>query len=399
MNASTVTKTNRAYGLVRRSKPYYHTTGGGGKEEQQQEQEQEQEEGRRRNGPAELRLSKRGQSRQAKCSCRGARPGCRGNTGGGRGGSAVRYATHRCVAGRVLLRPHWSRGSLGPAPVARRPAQRRASAPRDPGSLLPRRYSNGRQCRPLSGVATRHCRRIGFATGQRASIASITLTSSRIILSEFYPWGEVFLSSPNVYNRLTQFAGPGMAEQRDAVGSGAGATRASMRKGCGWAATPTMASRIGAPAAAGNTSQASSGYPRRHFLCLRDRIANVGRAQLRSSSVPPRRCPSRSSPPRESSCGGGSTSSEGALRLGQGAGAASCCSARNMSEFASGRTTACLEGTTKPRSNRTTRPPSNGSVSRKSRSWPPPRRHPFQTAAGCGSTHRMDNPGGGRRWC
>ena len=185
-----------------------------------------------------------------------------------------------------------------------------------------RRYSNGRQCRPLSGVATRHCRRIGFATGQRASIASITLTSSRIILSEFYPWGEVFLSSPNVYNRLTQFAGPGMAEQRDAVGSGAGATRASMRKGCGWAATPTMASRIGAPAAAGNTSQASSGYPRCDFLCLRDRIANIGRAQLRSSSVPPRRCPSRSSPPRESSCGGGSTSSEGALRLGQGAGAA-----------------------------------------------------------------------------
>ena len=178
-----------------------------------------------------------------------------------------------------------------------------------------------------------------------------------------------------------------------------GATRASMRKGCGWAATPTMASRIGAPAAAGNTSQASSGYPRCDFLCLRDRIANIGRAQLRSSSVPPRRCPSRSSPPRESSCGGGSTSSEGALRLGQGAGAASCCSARNMSEFASGRTTACLEGTTKPRSNRTTRPPSNGSVSRKSRSWPPPRRHPFQTAAGCGSTHRMDNPGGGRRWC
>ena len=114
---------------------------------------------------------------------------------------------------------------------------------------------------------------------------------------------------------------------------------------------------------------------------------------------PRRRCPSRSSPPRESSCGGGSTSSEGVLRLGQGAGAASCCSARNMSEFASGRTTACLEGTTKPRSNRTTRPPSNGSVSRKSRSWPPPRRHPFQTAAGCGSTHRMDNPGGGRRWC
>ena len=114
---------------------------------------------------------------------------------------------------------------------------------------------------------------------------------------------------------------------------------------------------------------------------------------------PRRRCPSRSSPPRDSSCGGGSTRSEGGLRLGQGAGAASCCSARNMSEFASGRTTACLEGTTKPRSNRTTRPPSNGSVSRKSRSWPPPRRHPFQTAAGCGSTHRMDNPGGGRRWC
>ena len=136
-------------------------------------------------------------------------------------------------------------------------------------------------------ACSRHCRRIGFATGQRASIASITLTSSRIILSEFYPWCEVFLSSPNVYNRLTQFARPGMAEQRDAVGSRAGATRASMRKGCGWAATPTMASRIGAPAAAGNTSQASSGYPRRHFLCLRDRIANVGRAQLRSSSVAP----------------------------------------------------------------------------------------------------------------
>ena len=107
MNASTVTKTNRAYGLVRRSKPYYHTTGGGGKEEQQQEQEQEQEEGRRRNGPAELRLSKRGQSRQAKCSCRGARPGCRGNTGGGRGreGSAVRCANprglHRQVRSRI----------------------------------------------------------------------------------------------------------------------------------------------------------------------------------------------------------------------------------------------------------------------------------------------------------
>ena len=107
MNASTVTKTNRAYGLVRRSKPYYHTTGGEGKEEQQQEQEQEQEEGRRRNGPAELRLSKRGQSRQAKCSCRGARPGCRGNTGKGRGreGSAVRYANprglHRQVRSRI----------------------------------------------------------------------------------------------------------------------------------------------------------------------------------------------------------------------------------------------------------------------------------------------------------
>ena len=57
--------------------------------------------------PAELRLSKRGQSRQAKCSCRGARPGCRGNTGGGRGreGSAVRYANprglHRQVRSRI----------------------------------------------------------------------------------------------------------------------------------------------------------------------------------------------------------------------------------------------------------------------------------------------------------
>ena len=54
-----------------------------------------------------LRLSKRGQSRQAKCSCRGARPGCRGNTGGGRGreGSAVRYANprglHRQVRSRI----------------------------------------------------------------------------------------------------------------------------------------------------------------------------------------------------------------------------------------------------------------------------------------------------------
>ena len=103
MNASTVTKTNRAYGLVRRSKPYYHTTGGGGKEEQQQEQEQEQEEGRRRNGPAELRLSKRGQSRQAKCSCRGARPGCRGNTGGGRGGvsGTVRQPTWTPQASQI----------------------------------------------------------------------------------------------------------------------------------------------------------------------------------------------------------------------------------------------------------------------------------------------------------
>ena len=103
MNASTVTKTNRAYGLVRRSKPYYHTTGGGGKEEQQQEQEQEQEEGRRRNGPAELRLSKRGQSRQAKCSCRGARPGCRGKTGGGRGGvsGTVRQPTWTPQASQI----------------------------------------------------------------------------------------------------------------------------------------------------------------------------------------------------------------------------------------------------------------------------------------------------------
>ena len=68
-----------------------------------------------------------------------------------------------------------------------------------------------------------------------------------------------------------------------------------------------------------------------------------------------------------------------------------------MSEFSSGRTTACLEGTTKPPSNGTTRPPSNGSVSSKFRSWPPPRRHPFATAAGSGSTHRMGNPGGARR--
>ena len=72
--------------------------------------------------------------------------------------------------------------------------------------------------------------------------------------------------------------------------------------------------------------------------------------------------------PARAAAAAGRRAVRGALRLGQGAGAAGCCSARNMSEFASGRTTACLEGTTKPRSNRTTRPPSNGSVSPKSRS-------------------------------
>ena len=41
-----------------------------------------------------------------------------------------------------------------------------------------------------------------------------------------------------------------------------------------------------------------------------------------SFTSPRRRCPSRSRPPRESSCGGGSTSKAGALRLGQDAGAA-----------------------------------------------------------------------------
>ena len=78
---------------------------------------------------------------------------------------------------------------------------------------------------------------------------------------------------------------------------------------------------------------------------------------------------------------------------------AGCFGARRMSEFASGRTTACLGGTTKPPSSGTTRPPSSGSVSSKFRSWPPPRRHPFPTAAGFGSTHRMGNPGGARRSC
>ena len=136
MNASTVTKTNRAYGLVRRSKPYYHTTGGGGKEEQQQEQEQEQEEGRRRNGPAELCLSKRGQSRQAKCSCRGARQGCRGNTGGGGGEEGQRYGTptHVDSTGKS---DHRSGNQCGSEGVRQVHEELRSSAPQWKSTDLP----------------------------------------------------------------------------------------------------------------------------------------------------------------------------------------------------------------------------------------------------------------------